>query len=131
MNATARRMVRHGQQFCLLFGLFFLCPPMQGQETAKANGGLAVIFTANDGKLSDAAVLPNVWLYVAKGQSPTPFLPAGKFSAVWSGMLELELRSDYTFQADLKGELKLEVNGTPVLDSSGKGETTGPSKPVR
>jgi len=124
-------MVRHGQQFCLIFGLFFLCPPMQGQETAKANGGLAVIFTANDGKLSDAAVLPNVWLYVAKGQSPTPFLPAGKFSAVWSGMLELELRSDYTFQADLNGELKLEVNGTPVLDSSGKGETTGPSKPVR
>jgi mono/diheme cytochrome c family protein len=102
----------------------------QAQEPAKANSGLAVAFST-DGGVSDLAVLPNAWLFVGKGESPTPFLPAGKFTAVWSGMLDLELRSEYSFQADLNGDLKLEVNGTEILTASGKGDVTPSSKSIR
>ncbi len=131
MNAITRQMVRSAGQFSLIFAFFFLCPPMRGQETTRTNNGLAVVFTSDDGRLSDAAVLPNAWLYVPRGQSPTPFLPPGKFNAAWTGLLDLELRSDYSFQADLLGDLKIEVNGATVLETSGKGETTVSSKPIR
>src|SRR6266480_4804461 len=32
----------------------------------------------------------NVWLFVSAGQSPAPFLPAGKFSATWTGFIFAE-----------------------------------------
>lgn len=104
---------------------------IQSQEASKPNSGLAVAFETADKGLRDACVLPNAWLFVPKGTSPTPFLPAGRFTAVWSGMLELELRSEYTFQAELNGDLKLEINGTEILSAVGKGELTPASKPVR
>ncbi|MDB6038203.1 MAG: hypothetical protein JWM99_2044 [Verrucomicrobiales bacterium] len=116
------------QMFALVLWAFAL--PCHAQEALKTNSGLAVTFST-DGGISDLAVLPNAWLFVGKGESPTPFLPTGKFTAVWSGMLDLELRSEYSFQADLNGDLKLEVNGTEILTASGKGQTTPSSKSIR
>ncbi len=91
--------------------------------------GFAVKFTAADGKSSDLMVLPNLWLYVESGQAATPFLPPGKFTAVFEGSINGDLRSSYTFQAEeLGGTLKLEINSLVVLDTSVPGAL---SKPVQ
>src|SRR5437879_3382253 len=96
--------------------------------------GLAVTFTALDGdkaRANDVIVLPNVRLFVPAGRAPTPFLPAGKFSSEWTGFVSSEIRDNYTFQAELNGTLKLEINGAVVWEASAKGTNAGPSKPVR
>ncbi len=58
-------------------------------------------------------------------------LSAQKFTAVWNGDLSVDLRSDYSFQAELNGELQLEINGATVLELSGDGNESTPSRPVR
>jgi cbb3-type cytochrome oxidase cytochrome c subunit len=115
----------------LRLAFFALC------ETRAANPlepGLAVSFTMVDSggsKTSDVAVLPNVQLYVAARSSPTPFLPVGRFTADWVGYISSEIRDNYTFQAELNGELKLEINGAVMWEAGAKGTNTGPGKPVR
>ena len=104
------------------------------QAADKPEPGLAVRFTALAGDKdtrTDVAVLPNVWLYVPAAKSPTPFLPAGKFSAEWTGFVSSEIRDNYAFQAELIGTLKLEINGAVVWEASAEGTNAGPSKPVR
>src|SRR5690242_10770016 len=96
--------------------------------------GLTVTFVALNGDKADATdttVLPNAWLYVPAGKSPTPFLPAGRFSAEWSGYIASEIRDNYTFQAELNGALKLEINGVAVLEAIAAGTNTEASKSVR
>src|SRR6266699_2049954 len=96
--------------------------------------GMAVTFTTADSgpaKTNDVAVLRNVQLYLPAGQPPTPFLPGGKFSADWVGFISSEIRDNYAFQADLNGDLKLEINGALVWEAGAKGTNAGPSKPIR
>jgi mono/diheme cytochrome c family protein len=101
-------------------------------DSGKDKPGLAVTFTAADGKAADADVVPNLWLFVEAGKSPSPFLPPGKFTAVYEGTVTAELRGDFFFQADLGGSLKLEINGAPVLEAGGEnGATSAMSKSVR
>src|SRR5439155_20630003 len=97
----------------------------------KPEPGLAVRLTALGDDHVHATVLANVWLYVSAGKPPTPFLSAGKFLAEWTGLISSEIRDNYTFQAELTGNLKLEINGAVVWEASAKGTNAGPSKPVR
>ncbi|MCI0350339.1 MAG: hypothetical protein L0Z53_13020, partial [Acidobacteriales bacterium] len=88
-------------------------------ETQAADApGLAVTFRGADGK-ADATTMENVALYVEAGKAATPFVPEGKFTATWEGHLLADLRSEYFFAAALNGSLKLEINGTTVLDGAG------------
>ena len=98
--------------------------------TNATSTGLAVTVTV--GEKSDVFVLPDVALYVAAGQSVTPFVPPGKFTAVWEGNVSAELRGSFLFQAELNGTLKLELNGQPVLEAIGSegGSKTPMSKAV-
>ena len=66
-------------------------------------------------------VAPNVLLFIESGGSPTPFLPAGKFGAVWEGTITADLRGTFFFQAELNGSLKLEINGVVALELDGAG----------
>ncbi|MBU6402570.1 MAG: c-type cytochrome [Verrucomicrobia bacterium] len=91
--------------------------------------GLAVAFTALEAQAADVAVLSNVWLYVPQGQPPTPFLPPGRFTARWTGTVNLERRAEFQFQAELAGELELEINGAPALKTSSLAPALG--QPVR
>ena len=89
--------------------------------SAETNG-FAVKFSSADGKPSDIMVLPNLWLYVEEGKSATPFLPAGRFTAVFEGSINGDLRADYIFKAEeLGGSLTLEVNNVLVLETSSAG----------
>jgi len=91
---------------------------MVGARAADTNG-FAVKFTSAEGKVADTMVLPNLWLYVEGGQSATPFLPPGKFTAVFEGSINGDLRANYIFKAEeLGGVLKLEINGKVVLEAT-------------
>src|SRR5437762_464888 len=81
------------------------------QGTDKSPSGFAVTFSSDAGGISDVAVLPNASLFVENGKSPTPFVSGGRFTAVWTGFLQLDLCSEYAFQAELNGDVKLEING--------------------
>src|SRR6266516_159719 len=120
--------------FLLLFWALTFFAPGETRAANQPEPGLAITFTTADNdqsKTSDVAVLPNVQLYVPAGKPPTPFLPGGKFSADWVGFISSEIRDNYTFQADLNGELKLEINGAVVWEAGAKGTNAGPGKPVR
>ncbi len=79
--------------------------------------GLSVTFTAA-GK-SDTRAARLCALYVPKGTPATPFLPAGPFSAKWEGDVESPLRSEYTFSIEVRGQVKVAVNGQQILDAAG------------
>lgn len=96
----------------------------------KPEPGLVVTFTAADGKTTDTTVAPQVALFVAAGQPPTPFLPGGKFTAVYEGTINADLRGSFLFQAEVSGALKLEINGAVALEAAGTGGASPFSKPV-
>ena len=107
------------------------CASSFGQDAAtKPGGGLSLRFS-DAANHADVAVSPNVWLYVPSGQSPSPFLPAGAFKAVWTGFISADLRSDFSFQAELNGTLKLEINGATALEVTGTNSTSALSPAVR
>ena len=94
--------------------------------------GLVVTFSSlNSGVADDVDVFPNAAIYVPAGGFETPFLPAGRFSSEWNGFVSVELRDNYTFQAELSGAIKLEINGVLVLEATANGINSEPSKPVR
>ena len=79
--------------------------------------GLTVTFTAAGKDDTRAARL--CALYVPKGSPPTPFLPAGPFKAKWEGDVHSPLRGEYTFSVEVRGHVKVSVNGQPILDAAG------------
>ncbi len=113
-------------------GLALTCPVrLRSVEATATNAGLVVTYTAADGK-TDAETVPNVALFVASGASPSPFLPPGKFSAIFEGTLSAELRGEYFFQVDINGAVKLEINGVAALEFTSETGATSPcSKAVQ
>ena len=100
------------------------------QTPAKALPGLVVTYTS-DGK-SDIVSAPNIWLYLPAGAPPTPFVPGGKFTAVWGGFINADLRGDFLFRAEVSGQVKLELNNAVVLEAIGDGHApSAASKSVR
>lgn len=118
-------------RLCSLAIVLSLCAAMSSFSQPTTLQGLRATFTAADGKTTDTKLTPTLALYVPAGESPTAFLPRGKFSVTWMGFLRADLRDDVAFQAEVNGSLKLEVAGTSVFDVS---TTKGPSpfsEPVR
>src|SRR5438132_3926076 len=79
----------------------------------------------------DIATAPNISLFVERGQPCSPFIPAGKFTATWEGSISAELRSDFSFQAELHGQLKLEINGKPAYEATSMDSAAPLSKPIQ
>lgn len=99
---------------------------------ADTTNGFAVKFTSADGKVTDHSVLPNLWLFVKDGKPPTPFLPAGKFTAEFNGFIHAELRGTHYFAAEqLSGTLKIDLNGNTILQATANGGATPITKPVQ
>src|SRR5262245_34753785 len=102
-----------------LLAALWLPPQSFAQDPkSKLAPGFSVTFSALEGdQATDTTVLPNVWLYTAAGKPPTPFLPAGRFRATWSGFISSDLRDNYMFRAALNGEAKLEINNALVFEA--------------
>ena len=77
--------------------------------------GLTVTFTAAG--QTDTRPARLIALYVPAGETPTPFLAAGPFTAKWEGEIDSELRAAYTFSVDTTGVVTATLNGAPLLDS--------------
>ena len=133
MRNRTFHILRSGCVTALLIG-FSWSFSIDAGAADKPEPGLSVKFTASDGnksKASDLVVLTNLSLYVPAGQSPTPFLSGGNFSADWTGFIASEIRDNYTFIAELSGEVKVSssvlvastprtpplMNGAPLLCS--------------
>ena len=102
--------------------------PAHAAESKPLNG---LALSVRSGDAIDWALTPNAWLQVPAGQSPTPFLPAGAFTAVWEGQISVELRAEFAFHAVANGALKIEANGAVALETGDtKGERAS-GKPVR
>lgn len=91
-------------------------PPLP-DAAPSSKPGLTLTFTAPDGK-RDTRRARLVALFVAGDESPTPFLPAGAFSAKWEGAIDSPLRAEYQFHAESSGGFKLTMNGAPVTDGA-------------
>lgn len=85
--------------------------------TPDKTPGLSVTFTA--GGKTDTRAARLCALYVPKGSPPTPFLPAGAFQAKWEGDVASPLRGEYTFSVEVRGQVKVSVNGQQILDAAG------------
>jgi mono/diheme cytochrome c family protein len=109
---------------------FALAASLRAQtRTAGLEPGLKVKFSSAG--QSDVTARPNAALYVPRGKSPTASLSAGPFTAEFEGFVSIDLRSEYSFHADFRGEFKIELNGTPVLDTNSLGTAMVASRPVR
>lgn len=116
-----------GRRLGRALSLLVLLTCSAATSRAADTNGFAVRFTAADGRTSDTMVLPNLWLYVEAGKPAAPFIPAGRFTATFEGLIIGELRANYIFKAEeLSGSLKLEINNTVVLDSSGPAALSAP-----
>jgi mono/diheme cytochrome c family protein len=126
MQATSIQSVALALSAMLGSGLL-----LQGQE--RVQPGVTLTFTPARGEAtsSDTIIAPNVWLHVAQGHAPTPFLAPGPYTAIWHGYLSVELRSIYAFQAEANGALRVEVNAREVLNMTGEGEMSEPGVRVR
>jgi mono/diheme cytochrome c family protein len=85
-------------------------------STAATNlaPGLVVAFAS--GQKRHMSVAPNLALYVSSGETPSPFIPAGPFTAIWEGNINADLRGEFLFRAEAHGAFKLEINRAAVLD---------------
>lgn len=84
---------------------------------AEKKQGIAVLYTA--GGKTDAVTSRLAALYVPKGSPATPFLPVGPFKAVFRADIASQLRSEYTFAVEVRGQVKVSVNGAEILDAAG------------
>lgn len=99
-------------------------------DDAEGAQGLQVTFTtlAKDWTGGpDARSVRLASLFVPANEPPTPFLPGGPFRARWEGNIVLELGSLYTFSADGRGAVKVQINGATVFGATGDdfGKTKG------
>ena len=122
VSAIKMALVDKGWRRLVTAMLFLVATVAMNSLWAADTNGFAVEFTSLDGRVSDALVLPNLWMFVEAGEPSTPFIPPGKFTAVFEGSISGELRANYFFKAEeLAGSVKLEVNGAVVLDTSTRG----------
>ncbi|MFT4586023.1 MAG: mono/diheme cytochrome c family protein [Candidatus Binatia bacterium] len=105
----------------------------QDAPELKTAPGVRVQFTALDAPFEkDFRVLAGISLFVPKGQSPTAFLPRGRFQTVWEGFISVNLRDRYTFRVETKGSYRIEIDDSVALEGvSEDGAPSEPSKRVR
>ena len=91
-------------------------------QDAETQPGLALTWQVGEAQVRTVA--PNLWLYVPEGQSPSPLVPEGRFTATFEGFVNIDLRGDYSFHATGKGGVKLKINNAVLLDLKGIGGVT-------
>lgn len=100
-----------------------------GQAKTAKEPGVAVTFTA--GGSSDTRQERFVALYVPKGSPATPFVPVGPFKAVFKGDIDSPLRAEYTFITEVRGQVKVSINGQEILDAAGAASAQYADKTVQ
>lgn len=104
--------------------------PLPEARAKKVPGAELTIRTLveNSKRKTDTRSSRLIALFVPKGTTPTPLLPAGPFEATWKTSLRLKLRGMRTFSATGRGTLKVQINGETVLEA--KGDLSGVTSKV-
>ena len=92
----SRRLI---QLLCFLSVAWPSVRPLSDEPKPELLDGLAVTFRPATGGRADTTVRPHFMLYVPHGQAPTPFVAPGTFTAEWEGVIQLDLRDRFVFQA--------------------------------
>jgi mono/diheme cytochrome c family protein len=111
--------------------LLLFCGRIAAAQPSTVESPRGVIATYSQGEKRDSLVVPNLALFSQKNRAPTAFLQPGAFHAELSGFLSVDLRAQYTFRAIARGTVELLINGAPVLNFTGIGDLSAPSKPIR
>ncbi len=104
-------------------------PARAREETAKP--GLVLTLTSLATGAVDARISRLAALGVPAGTSASPFLPPGRFRALWEGRLRLDERDSIVFSAAGRGAVKLSIDGRVVLSGEGDDLATIEAAPVR
>lgn len=115
------------RRVALLFSLLLGLVKIMAQDPVPQ---LLLKVTSPEGS-HDIQAVPNFWLHVPAGQAPSAFVPAGPFSALWEGFVSADLRSYFTFHAELNGSLTLVLNGKTILKTNSTGGVLIATKRVR
>jgi mono/diheme cytochrome c family protein len=91
--------------------------------TGAALAELAASFESGGVKDLRADRLPA--LLVKAGESPTPFLPAGEFTVLWTGKLVLAERQRLSFSFEGEGKAMLTIDGKQMLIVEGTFDSIG------
>ncbi|MCP5526863.1 MAG: c-type cytochrome [Verrucomicrobiales bacterium] len=83
-------------------------------------GLLQTISTFDDPEVPDTRISRLAATFVPRGESPTPWLPGGRFRSVWRGYLRSELNDELRFHLAGAGKAVLRLNGSTVL-TAGEG----------
>ena len=120
-------------RFLLIIIMALIWPSvwLNAEDSPALEDGLSVTFKLAADDTADHTVRPHFMLYVPAGEAPSPFIKPGPFTANWEGLIHLDLRDRFIFQAELNGSLKLELNGNPVMEATGTGGLTDPTKRIR
>ncbi len=86
---------------------------------AKLEPGLQLAFEDAKGAVVDARQSRLIALRVPAGTSPVPLLSAGKFTAVWTGIINTKIKDTYRFAAEGRGDLTVTLNDKPLLELHG------------
>jgi cbb3-type cytochrome oxidase cytochrome c subunit len=100
-----------------LFIAFFAASVFGQDEDDEQPPGLRARYQVNDAVVE--RVDPDIAFQWGSSQ-PDPRLPAGKFTAIWTGTLLLRSADTYQFHAFAQGRVTLKVNGQNLLEGEAK-----------
>src|SRR5438552_3380754 len=122
---------RHWQRFLTLLLPSFWFTFVATAAEQNPDAGLILSVKSATGGATDLSVAQGISLFVPAGRAASPFVSAGRFEATWEGAVSAELRSEFFFQAELNGQLKLQINGTTAYEASADGGVAPLSKPIQ
>ncbi len=124
------RFFRDARPF-LTFGVCLVSLVALNGSAADAKPAVGLAITVAAGGEREMSVAQNVSLHVEAAKPASPFVAGGAFTATWEGFINADLRGNFSFQADLNGALKVEINSAVVLEATGTGGGSPLSKPIQ
>ncbi|MCA9438311.1 MAG: cytochrome c, partial [Candidatus Omnitrophica bacterium] len=105
----------------LVLGLLMVLIPVAASagETVEFPQGVRLEIRSADGRV-DIHHTRLVTLSVSEGEDPTPFLPAGPFSATWTGHINVDLRDRFRFGFQGNGTFQFFIDGRVRLEADSR-----------
>ncbi|MEC9047415.1 MAG: c-type cytochrome [Planctomycetota bacterium] len=104
----------------------------EAAAVAMERGAKVTFSTVRGDKVTHSQRARLLSLAVERGETPTPYLPAGAFRAQFDAVVTLPARDRMKFRVDGRGKIKLSVNGKEVLAGRMRGrEPLESAKAVR
>ena len=105
----------------LVLGLLMGLIPVAASagETVEFPQGVRLEIRSADGRV-DIHHTRLVTLFVPEGEAPTPFLPAGPFSATWTGHINVDLRDRFRFGFQGNGTFQFFIDGRVRLEADSR-----------